>query len=184
MRKTVSALKSFFCSRGSKNVSTSNNNTIRMYWMLWRKDKKQWILRVVEWPFLSPMLGTLAVCSPYFFCWNLHHSFLELPVSCLFSPLYCKFPEGKNAVLFSTLSPAEAEAPILWPPDVNCWLSGTDLIAGKDWRRQEKGSAEGEMVGWHHRLNGHELGQTSGDSEGQAGLAGFSPWARKELDTT
>ena len=58
------------------------------------------------------------------------------------------------------------------------------LIEGKDWRREEKGMAEDEMVGWHHRLDGHEFEQTPGDSGGQGSLACCSPWGRKELDTT
>ena len=53
---------------------------------------------------------------------------------------------------------AEAEAPILWPPDVKSWLIGKDPDAGKDWGQEEKGTTEDEMVGWHHRLNGHGFG--------------------------
>ena len=52
---------------------------------------------------------------------------------------------------------AEAEAPILWPPDVKNWLIRKDLDAGKDWRQEEKGMTEDEMVGWHHQLDGHEF---------------------------
>ena len=63
-------------------------------------------------------------------------------------------------------------------------LIGKDLDAGKDGRQEEKGMTEDEMVGWHHRLNGHEFEQTPGDSEGQRGLACCSPWGLKELDTT
>ena len=76
----------------------------------------------------------------------------------------------------------EAEAPILWPPGVKSLLIGKDPDAGKDWRQEEKGAAEDEMVGWHHQLNGHEFEQTLGDGEGS--LACHSPWGRKESDTT
>ena len=62
-------------------------------------------------------------------------------------------------------------------------LTGKDPDAGKD-SGQEKGAIEDEMVGWHHRLNGHEFEQTPRDSEGQRSLACCSPWGRKELDTT
>ena len=51
----------------------------------------------------------------------------------------------------------EAETPILWPPDAKSWLIWKDHDAGKDWRQEEKGTIEDEMVGWHHRLNGHEM---------------------------
>ena len=58
------------------------------------------------------------------------------------------------------------------------------VIAGKDGQQEKKGVTEDEMVGWHHRLNGHEFEQTLGDSEGQGSLACCSPWDRKELDAT
>ena len=66
---------------------------------------------------------------------------------------------------------AEAEAPILWPSDAKSRLTGKDPDAGKDWRQEEKGMTEDEMVGWYHRLNGHEFEQTLGDSEGKGSLA-------------
>ena len=63
-------------------------------------------------------------------------------------------------------------------------FTGKDLDAGKDGRQEEKGTTEDEMIGWHHRLNGHEFEQTPGDSEGQGSLACCSPWGLKELDAT
>ena len=79
---------------------------------------------------------------------------------------------------------AEAEAPILWPPDAKNLLIGKDSGAGKDWRQEEKGMTEDEMVGWHHQLNVHEFDQTPGDGEGQGSLACCSPWDHKESDMT
>ena len=79
---------------------------------------------------------------------------------------------------------AEAAAPMLWPPDVNNSLIGKDPDAGKDQRQEEKGMTKDEMVGWHHRLDGHECEQTLGVGDGQGGLACCSPWGHKELDTT
>ena len=79
---------------------------------------------------------------------------------------------------------AAAETPILWPPDVKNWLLGKHPDARKDWRQEEKGMTENEMVGWHHWLDGHEFLQTLGDGDRQGGLACCSPWCRKELDTT
>ena len=78
----------------------------------------------------------------------------------------------------------DAEAPILWPPDVKNWLTGKDPDVVKDWRLEEKGITEDEMVGWHHRLSRHGFEQTPGDSEGQGSLSCCSPWDHKELDTT
>ena len=71
-----------------------------------------------------------------------------------------------NSEIFFGRTDAEAEAPILWPPDEKSWLIGKDSDAGKDWRQQENGGTEDEMVEWHHWLNGHEFEQTLGDSEG------------------
>ena len=79
---------------------------------------------------------------------------------------------------------AEAETPILWPPDAKSWLIGKDPDAGKDWRRKEKGATEDEMVGWHHWLDGPEFEQALGVGDGQGSLECCSPWGHKESDTT
>ena len=76
----------------------------------------------------------------------------------------------------------EAEAPILWPPDVKSQLTGKDPDAGKDWRQEERGMTEDKIVGWHHWFNGHE--QILGDGEGQGSLVYCSPWGCKQLDMT
>ena len=77
----------------------------------------------------------------------------------------------------------DAEAPIFWSPDVNSQLIGKISDAGKDWKQKKRASGA-EMAGWHHRCNGHELGQTSGDGEGQGSLPCHSRWDCKELDPT
>ena len=68
--------------------------------------------------------------------------------------------------------------------DVKNWLIGNNPDAGKDWRQEEKGTTEDEMVGWHHRLNGHVFEQVLGISDGQGSLAWCSPWDSKESNTT
>ena len=97
------------------------------------------------------------------------------------SPLYWKEikpvnPKGNQPWIFIGRSDAEAEAPILWPPDAKNWLTGKDPDAGKDWRREEKGTEENEMVEWHHWLDGHEFKQVLGIGDGQGSLACYSPW--------
>ena len=76
------------------------------------------------------------------------------------SPLNCKefqevHPEGNQSWIFIGRTDAEAETPIVWPSDVKNWLIGKDPDVWKDWRQEEKGMTEDEMVGWHHRLSGH-----------------------------
>ena len=78
----------------------------------------------------------------------------------------------------------DAEAPILWPPDAKNWLIGKDPDAGKDWRQEEKGMTEDEMVGWHHQLDGHEFEQAPGVGDGHGSLVCCSPWGHKESDMT
>ena len=92
-------------------------------------------------------------------------------------------PKGNQPWIFSGRTDAEAEAPILWPHDVKNKLIRKDPDAGKDWGQEEKGATEDEMVGRHHRLNGHEFEQTPGDNEGQGSLACCSPRAHRESDT-
>ena len=91
-------------------------------------------------------------------------------------------PKGKQSWIF--IGRTGAEAPILWPPDAKSRLIWKDPDAGKVWRQEEKGMTEDEMVGWHHRLNGHEFDQTLGDGEGQGILACWSQWDHKESDVT
>ena len=73
--------------------------------------------------------------------------------------------------MFIRKTEAEAEAPILWPPDVKSQLIRKDPDAGKDGRQKEKGTTNDEMIGWHQQLNGHEFEQAPGDGEGQESLA-------------
>ena len=78
----------------------------------------------------------------------------------------------------------EAETPIIWPSDVKSWLIRKDPEAGKEWKQEEKGMTEDEMVGWHHRLDGCEFEQAPGVDDGQGSLVCCSTWGRKELDMT
>ena len=94
-------------------------------------------------------------------------------------PLDCKdnkpvSPKGNQPWMFIGRTDAEAEAPILWLPDGKNQLIEKDPDAGKDWR-QEKGTAEDEMVGWHHWLNGHEFEQAPGFGDGQGNLPCCGP---------
>ena len=90
-------------------------------------------------------------------------------IKSLESPLDCKetkpvSPKGNQPWIF--IGRTDAEAPILWPPDVKSWLIRKDPDTGQDWRQEEKGMTEEEMVGWHRWLNGHEFEQAPGDDEG------------------
>ena len=75
-------------------------------------------------------------------------------------------PKGNQIWIFIGKTDAEAETPILWPPDAKSGLIRKDLGVGKDWRQEEKGMTEDEMVGWHHQLHGHAFEQAPGDGEG------------------
>ena len=93
-------------------------------------------------------------------------------------------PKGNQSWIFIEKNDAEAETPIIWAPDAKSWLIGKDPDAGKDWRQEEKRTTEGQMVGWHHWLSGHDFEQTPEDGDGQGSLARCSPWGRKELNKT
>ena len=84
--------------------------------------------------------------------------------------------------IFIGRTDVEAETPLLWPPDAKSWLIWKDLDAGKDWRQEEKGTTEDEMVGWHHWLDGHEFEQALGVGDGQERLVCCSPWGRTWLN--
>ena len=137
--------------------------------------------------------------SSYVWMWELGHEegwalknwwfWIVVLEKTLESPLDCRQikpvnPKGNQLWIFIGWTDAETEAPILWPPGTKSRLTGKDPDARKGWGQEEKEVTEDEMVGWHHRLNGHEFEQTLGDSEGQGSLACCSPWVCKELDMT
>ena len=114
-----------------------------------------------------------AFSSSHVWMWELEHKESWAPKNWCFwivvlektleSPLDCKeiqpvHPKGDQSWVFIGRTDVEAETPILWPPDAKDWLIWKDSDAGKDWRQEEKGTTEEEMVGWHHQLNGHEFG--------------------------
>ena len=91
-------------------------------------------------------------------------------------------PKGNQSWIF--IGRTKAEAPILWLPDVTNWLIWKDSDAGKDWRWEEKGTTEDELVGWHHQYDGHVFGHTPGVGDRQGSLACCSPWGHEESETT
>ena len=131
-------------------------------WM-WELDHKQgWVLK--NWCFLTVVLEETLE--------RLLDSKEIKPVN----------PKGNQSWIFIGRTDAEAEAPILWPPDARSWLSRKDPGAGNDWRQEEKGMTEEEMVGWHHQLSKHEFKQALGVGDGQGSLACCSSWGCKESD--
>ena len=105
------------------------------------------------------------------------------------SPLDCKeiqlvHPKGDQSWVFIGWRDVEAETPIFWLPDAETWLICKDPDAGKDWGQEEKEITEDELVGWHHRHNGHGCGWTPGIGDGQGGLACCISWDHKELERT
>ena len=110
-------------------------------------------------PYIKMNLPQVYMCSPCFLI------SLESALDCKgIKPVH---PKGNQPWIFIGRTDDESEALILWPPDVNNWLTGKDPDAGKDWRQEEKGMTEDEMVGWHYRLNGHEFEQAVGVDAGQ-----------------
>ena len=131
--------------------------------------------------------------------WDLDHKESWVPKNWCFwtsvlektleSPLDCKgiqlvHPKGNQPWILIGRTDAEAKTPILWPPDGKNLLIGKDPDARKDWRQEEKGTTEDEMIGLHHQLYGHDFEQALGVADGQGSLACCSPWDRKKSDTT
>jgi len=136
-----------------------------MYGWIWELDyKESWALK--NWCFWTLMLEKT----------------LESPLDCkAIQPVH---PKGDQSWIFIGRTDAEAETPILWLPDAKSWVIGKDPDAGKDWRQEEKGMTEDEMVGWHHWLNGHEFEWALVVGDGQGSLSCCSPWGCKELNMT
>ena len=132
---------------------------------MWELDyKERWVLK--NWCYWTVVLEKTLENSLYF---------KEI------QPVY---PKGDQSWVFIGSTDVEAETPILWPTDVKSWLILKDPDVGKDWGQEKKGMTEDDMVGWHHRLNGHGFGWTLAVDDGQGGLACCGSWGCKESDTT
>ena len=139
-RKAMTNLDSVLKSRditASKGLSSQSSGFSSGHVWMWELDyKESWAPK--NWCFWTVVLEKTLQC----------------PLDCKeIQPVHLK---GNQSWIFIGMTDGEAETPLLWPPNVKNWLFWKDPDAGKDWRQEEKGMAEGEMVGWHHRLNGHE----------------------------
>jgi len=125
------------------------------------------------------LLGFWCVLSC--FTWTATWTSLESPLDCKdIQPVHSK---GDQSWVFIG-NDAKAETPVLWPPHAKSWLIGKDSDAGRDCGQEEKGTAEDEMAGWHHRLDGHEFEWTPGVGDGQGGLVCCAIHGVAESDTT
>ena len=167
-RKVMTNLDSILTSRhyfANKGLSSQGYGFSSGHVWMWELDyKESWVLN--NWCFWSVMLEKT----------------LESPLDCKgIQPVQ---PKGDQSWMFIGRTDVEAETPILWPPDVTSSLIWKDPDAGNDWGQEEKGTTEDEMLGWYHRLNGHEFGWTPGIGDGPGGRVCCGSWGCKELDMT
>ena len=155
-RKAMTNLDSVLKSRDStlpiKGLHSQSYGFSSSHVWMWELDyKESWALK--NWCFWNVVLEKT----------------LESPLDC--KEIQAVHPKGDQSYVFIGRTDAEAETPILWPPDAKNWLIGKDPDTGKDSRLEEKGMTEDEMVGWHHRLDGREFEQALGVGDGQGSLA-------------
>ena len=161
-RQRIEKQRHYFANKGPSSHSYGFSSS--HVWM-WELDHKEsWALK--NWCFWTVVLEKT----------------LESPFNC--KEIQPVNPKGNQSWIFFGRTDVEAETPILWPPDGRSWLIWKDPDSGKDWRQEEKGMTEDEMVGWHYWLNGHEFGWTLGVGDGQGGLACCGSRGCKQSDTT
>ena len=157
-RQHIKKQRHYFANKGPSNQGYSFSSSHVRMWEL--DDKEGWV--PMNWCFWTVVLEKT----------------LESPLDC--QEIKSVNPKGNQSWIF--IRRTDAEAPILGPPDAKSQLIRKDPDAGKDWSQEEKGMTEDEMVGWHHRLSGHEFEQALGVGDGQGSLACCSPWACTESD--
>ena len=180
---------------GSKITSDSDyRHEIKRYFLFGRKDMtnldnilksrnitlpiKVYIVKAMVFLVVMYRCGSwtikVAECRKNWYFWTVMlEKTLESPLDC--SEIKPVHPKGNQSWIFIGSTDAEAEAPVVWPPDVRSQLIGKDPDAGKERRQEETGMPEHEMVWWHYWLSGHEFGQAPRDGEGQGNLACCSP---------
>jgi len=180
-----------------------NNHEIKRHLLLGRKSMTNLdsILksRDITLPTNVPIVKAMVFFNSHVWMWELHYKeswaqknwcFWTVKLEkTLSSSLDCNEiqpvnPKGNQSWIFIGRTDAEAETPILLPPDAKNCLIWKDPDAGKGWRQEEKGTTEDETAGWHHQLDGHEFEQAPGVADGQGSLVCHSPWCHKKLDTT
>ena len=161
-RQHIKKQRHYFASKGPSSQGYGFSSSLVWIWEL--DHKERWALK--NWCFWTVVLEKT----------------LESPSDC--KEIKPVNPKGNQSWVFIGRTDAEAETPILWPPDAKNGLIGKDPYAGKDWRQEEKGTTENEMGGWHYRVNAHAFEQAPGDGKVQGSLECWSPWGHKELDTT
>ena len=147
-RKALKKQRHYFTNKGPSSQSYSfSSSHVRM----WELDHKEsWAPK--NWCFQTVVLEKT----------------LENPLDCKETqPVH---PEGDQSWVFIGMIDVEAETPVFWPPDAKNLLIGKDPDAGKDWKQEEKRMTKDEMIGWYHRLDGHESEWTPGVGDGQGGL--------------
>ena len=153
----VKKQRHYFANKGPYSQSYGFSSSLILIWVL--EHKEDWIPK--NWCFLIVVLEKI----------------LGSPLdSGEIKPVH---PKGNQSWIFIRRTDAEAEAPILWPPDAKSWLIGKDSDDEKDWRQEEKVVTEDEMVWWHQWVNGHEFEQAPGNGKGQGNLACCSSWRHK-----
>ena len=163
-RQHIKKQRHYFANNGPSSQSYGFSSNHVWMWELYYKES--WTLK--NWCFWAGLLEKT----------------LESPLDC--KEIKSVNPKGDQPWTFTRRTDAKAEAPIHWLPDVKKrpWLIGKDPDAGRDWGQEEKGTAEDEMAGWHHWLDGHESEWTPGVGNGQGGLACCDSWGHRESDTT
>ena len=155
-REHIKKQRHYFANKGPSSQSYGFSSSLVWTWEL--DYKESWVPK--NWCFWTVVLKKT----------------LESPLDCKeIQPVH---PKGDQSWIFMGRTDAEAETLVLRPPDTKNWLTFPD--AGKDWRQAVKGMTEDEIVGWHHRLDGHEFELTPGVCDGQGGLACCSPWGCRE----
>ena len=164
-RQHIKKQRQYFANKDPSNQSYGFSKSQIWMWEMWELDyKESWVSK--NWCFWIVVLEKT----------------LESPLNC--KEIQSVNPKGNESWIFIGRTDAEAETPIPWPPDAKNWLIGKDPDAGKDWGQEEKWMTEDEIVGWHHRLNGHGFGWTPGVGDGQGDLVCCGSWGRKESDMT
>ena len=187
---------------GSRPPNSDHDLFLVQVWLaLWKKSNEQPRQRIKKqrhyFVHKSPSSQNYGFSSSHVWMWELDHKENWEPKNWYFwtvvlektfeSPFDCKkiqpvSPKGNQSWIF--IGRTDAEALKLWSPDRKNRLVEKDCDSGKYWRQEEKGTTEDEMIGWHHRHNGHGFGWTPGVGDGQGGLAYCGSWGHKESDMT